>query len=127
MRALASWSLLEQRPQQQQQRRLRVRSALLSAKLCACRYVKTLETSLEAAQRKKMGTDAKVAKKARPCSAPLAYSQPADCFAICPNGMGCQAACQDSALTTLSSSPPLQGAGIHERSRPGNASSMRLS
>ena len=111
VRALASWSLLEQRPLQQQQR-LRVRSALLSSKLCACRYVKTLETSLEAAQRKKMGTDAKVAKKARPCSAPLAYSQPADCFAICPNGMSCLAACQDSALTTLSSLPPLQGAGF---------------
>lgn len=55
----------------------------MSANLCACRYVKTLETSLEAAQRKKMGTDAKVAKKARPRCAPRAFLQRAQCSALC--------------------------------------------
>lgn len=52
--------------------------------LCACRYVKTLETSLEAAQRKKLGTDARDAKKARPHTDLRASSHLGDClqFAI---------------------------------------------
>ena len=105
MRAPASWSLSQQRPLLQQQQRLRVGGAVLSTILFACRYVKTLETSLEAAQRQKMGTDAKDAKKARLLAS---RGLPALCSL---HRMRCLAPCQAFALGTFSSLPLLHAVG----------------